>query len=521
RVAGEQARAASSKIWTIAAGELDRLLQQRIEAFERKRNVSLLVAACAFVAAISFVSFITRSISGPLQRQTAALTAANEAMHREIAERDRVEAALRRSQADLEAAQAAALTMMADVQESRRKTELAYADLQHEVAGRQQAEAQFLQSQKLEAIGQLAGGIAHDFNNIVAAMLMQSDLITDPVSTPAEVQEGVREIQAGARRAANLTRQLLLFSRKQVMQAKELDLNDVVASLSKMLQRIIGEDVRLEFHPHPVALAIHADAGMLDQVLLNLAVNARDAMPNGGRVRIETGEQILDVTLARQQPDGVPGRYVWLSVSDTGTGIPPEVLPRIFEPFYTTKEAGKGSGLGLATVFGIVKQHQGWVRVASEYGHGATFTIYLPASTSRSVNPDLAVVPPKPRGGTETILLVEDEPGVRMITRTLLVRHGYRVVEAESGLAALKIWPSCRDQAALLLTDLVMPEGVSGQQLAARLQTDRPRLKVIFMSGYSADIAGQDLHLQSGQNFLQKPFASHLLLETVRRALDG
>lgn len=255
---------------------------------------------------------------------------------------------------------------------------------------------------------------------------------------------------------------------------------------------------------------------------MNLAVNARDAMPGGGRLSIETGEQTLDAEQARRHPDIAPGRYVWLSVSDTGMGIPPEVLPRIFEPFFTTKEADKGTGLGLATVFGIVKQHQGWLTVQSEPGQGATFQVGFPALT---VTPAAAAAReaarPKPRGGTETILLVEDDEAMRRMAHLTLERFGYRVVEAASGVAALSLQSEPRGMAALLLTDLVMPGGVSGQQLAARLRADNAKLKVVFMSGYSAELAGRELRLENGQHFLQKPFLPQVLLETVRRALDG
>ena len=382
-----------------------------------------------------------------------------------------------------------------------------------------QLEVQFRQAQKMEAIGQLAGGVAHDFNNILTAILMQVGLARVMATVPPEVQEGLEEIKAAAERAANLTRQLLLFSRKQVMQPHQLDLNEVVTSLAKMLQRIIGEDVHLELHPHPAPLMIRADGGMLDQMLLNLAINARDAMAGGGRLNIETSLQVVNDVMARSHPDATPGRFAVVSVSDTGSGIPPEVLPRIFEPFFTTKEPGKGTGLGLATVFGIVKQHGGWIKVQSEPGQGSRFQIFLPASTDRMAAG--AETRQKPRGGTETILLVEDNDAVRRLTQITLTRHGYRVVEAASGVEAVKRWTECRGEVALLLTDIVMPDGMSGQQLAQQLHNDLPRLKVIYTSGYSAEIAGRELKLRSGENFLQKPCPPDRLLETVRRCLDS
>jgi two-component system cell cycle sensor histidine kinase/response regulator CckA len=335
----------------------------------------------------------------------------------------------------------------------------------------------------------------------------------------ADLAEGLAQIRKDAQRAANLTRQLLLFSRRQVMQARPLDLNEVVTNLAKMLQRIIGEDVRLQLHLHPVPLIAHADAGMLDQVLMNLAVNARDAMPEGGNLIVATSEKIVDETLAQKYPDAAPGRYACLSVSDTGLGIPAAVLPRIFEPFFTTKEPGKGTGLGLATVFGIVKQHRGWVNVSSASGSGTRFEVFLPA-TGAAVAASGDTSRFQPRGGTETILLVEDEASVRNVTRAILKRHGYTVLEAANGVEAMKLWPQHRMRVALLLTDLVMPAQMSGLQLAQRLQLDSSNLKVVFMSGHSAEIAGRQIELRPGDNFLQKPFSAAQLLKTIRSCLD-
>lgn len=390
-----------------------------------------------------------------------------------------------------------------------------------DVTAHQQLEEQLRQAQKLEAIGQLAGGVAHDFNNILAAMMMQAELTAMTKGLPAQAAEGLQEIRVAAERAANLTRQLLLFGRRQVMQTHNLDLNEVVTSLTKMLQRIISEDVRLELSLNPAPLFTRADAGMLDQVLMNLAVNARDAMPDGGRLTIETFEKIVDEELTRQHPDAAPGRYVCLCVRDTGTGIPPEVMPRIFEPFFTTKAPGKGTGLGLATVFGIVKQHRGWVKVHSEPGHGTNFQVFLPASTVASPEAARATDRRKINGGTETILLAEDDDAVRLLTRAILEGRGYRVLEATSGAEALALWPRHCKEIALLLTDLVMPGGISGLKLAGRLQADNPKLKVIYTSGYSAEIAGCEVALRAGENFVQKPTSPEQLLEIIRRCLDG
>jgi PAS domain S-box-containing protein len=390
-----------------------------------------------------------------------------------------------------------------------------------DVTETRQLEEQFRQAQKMEAIGQLAGGVAHDFNNMLAVITGYANLLLERATLEADAADYLKQVSAAAERASSLTRQLLLFSRRQIMQPRDLDLNEVVKNLSRMLQRIIGEDVRLQLRLHPAPLVTHADAGMLDQVLMNLAVNARDAMPDGGLLVIETAERTVDDQFARQQPDATPGRYVCLSVSDTGTGIPPEVLPRIFEPFFTTKEPGKGTGLGLATVFGIVKQHQGWLAVTSPPGRGATFQICLPARSHTGDTAARAATQVRPRGGSETILVVEDEPAVRGMMRAVLQSHGYQVLEAASGLEALNLWQHHQQAVALLLIDLVMPSGLSGQELARRLQADRPQLKVIFVSGYSTETAGRDLHLRTGENFVPKPFAPDQLLEPVRRALDG
>jgi two-component system cell cycle sensor histidine kinase/response regulator CckA len=390
-----------------------------------------------------------------------------------------------------------------------------------DITERRILEEQFRQSQKMEAIGQLAGGVAHDFNNILTVIQGYGSLLLMSEEKSTSTTEAVQEILDASERAANLTRQLLAFSRRQVMQPKQLDLNEVITTLTKMLQRILGEDIRLQLNLHPRPLMTRADAGMLDQVLMNLVINARDAMPSGGQLFITTAEKNITAEEARATPDTMPGRYVCISVTDTGTGISPENLSRIFEPFFTTKEPGKGTGLGLATVFGIIKQHGGLLTVESELGRGTTFHIYLPSSQAAAEAKVETETKSQPRGGNETILLVEDEPSVRGLKRVVLERHGYKVLEAAHGVEALKIWEQHRNAIQLLLTDIVMPEGISGRELAARLLEQDPKLRVIFTSGYSGDIAGRELALREGQNFLQKPCPPHVLLETVRRCLDA
>jgi len=381
-------------------------------------------------------------------------------------------------------------------------------------------EAQYRQAQKMEAIGQLAGGVAHDFNNILAVILLQISLLKSEDSTRTQALEIVHEIEVAAEHAVNLTRQLLLFSRKQVLQPRDLDLNNVVTQLAKMLQRLVGEAVRLQFKCSPRLLLIHADAGMLDQILMNLAINSRDAMPHGGQLTIEATAVQIDEATAARTASARPGAFACLSVSDTGGGIPPEILPRIFEPFFTTKDVGKGTGLGLATVFGIVQQHQGWINVVSPPGRGTTFDIYLPLLVQPQDPMPAAPAPAVSFGGHETILLVEDDASVRAAMKTALSKLGYHILEAPNGLAAQAVWQQHRPAIQLLLTDLVMPEGVNGKVLAQQLLSEAPGLKVLYISGYSADTTGDDVPLEEGVNFLTKPFESQTLAQTVRHCLD-
>jgi PAS domain S-box-containing protein len=389
-----------------------------------------------------------------------------------------------------------------------------------DITEQRKLEEQFRQSQKMEAIGQLAGGVAHDFNNILASTLMQVDLVAGEANLSDAVKEGLQQIRADAERAANLTRQLLLFSRRQVMRPRILDLNALITNLVKMLERIIGEQVQIRLHLHSTELMTRADAGMLDQVLMNLVVNARDAMPGGGQVRIGTTVKVVDADTAQLHAEAVPGNYVCFSVSDNGGGIPTEILPRIFEPFFTTKGEGKGTGLGLATAYGIVKQHQGWMQLVNRPGQGATFQIFLPASTAAA---EAAVSETRflSRRGTETILLVEDEAGLLKLARKILERQGYQVWTATNTQAALDCWHTHHATIALVLTDMVMPGGMSGMEMGRRMCADKPGLKVVFMSGYSTTFAGQEFQLRVGEAFVQKPFTAGQLLKTIRTSFEG
>jgi PAS domain S-box-containing protein len=392
--------------------------------------------------------------------------------------------------------------------------------IKQDITQRKTLEEQFRQAQKMEAIGRLAGGVAHDFNNILAVVLMNTSLLRVTETSSEEQTEGLDQIAMAAERGANLTRQLLAFSRRQVMKARALDLNDVVSGMIKMLQRIIGEDIALQTRLLPGVALVHGDPVMIEQVLLNLAVNARDAMPEGGELDVRLENITVDKSAAALWRPDQTGDFVRLSIRDTGSGIAPEHLPHLFEPFFTTKEVGKGTGLGLATVHGIVEQHHGWIEVESQLGKGTTFHIHLPHLAGAQPIRAEEQVAVQVRGGNETILLVEDELALRVLAVRILERYGYRVIEARSGAAALEVWRQHRGAVDLLLTDLIMPEGVSGGKLAEQLQAKKPRLKVIYMSGYSCDVAERGLNLREGVNFLQKPFDSSKLAQTVRDCLD-
>ncbi len=405
-----------------------------------------------------------------------------------------------------------ALTAMKD-RAARAHAEQARKDMQH----------QLLHAQKMEAVGQLAGGVAHDFNNILQAMMGNTQLLIDAAAEQGRHSEELHEIYRGAERAAALTRQLLSFSRRQVLQPRRLDLNALVENFLKMLRRVIGEHICLEWLPANPLAPLKADPAMLEQVLMNLCVNARDAMPLGGGLTIRTRNVQIDPHYCLGRPFARPGAFVSLSVMDTGCGMDDTILSHIFEPFFTTKETGRGTGLGLATVHGIVRQHVGWIEVSSRLGQGTDVHVFFPAHTLESAPatepvPDAAV-----EGGTETILLVEDENSLRTLTRRFLEGRGYTVIEARTGREALGIWAHYRERVELLITDLVMPEGVSGRDLSERLRTDKPALKIILTSGYSPDVAAKEsVSGLAGQNqFLQKPYATRDLLKAIRHSLTA
>ncbi len=397
----------------------------------------------------------------------------------------------------------------------------AWLSLASDVTERLSLEAQLRQSQKMESVGQLAGGIAHDFNNLLTVIQGHTGLLQAMDNLSPKIAEPLKEISEAAKRAAELTRQLLTFSRKNVLQPQILDLNEVVGNVGKMLRRIVGEDILLEVNASPNLPSVKADLGMLEQILLNLAVNSRDAMPRGGRLGISTSTVMIDKAHVLQNPEASVGRFVCLAIADTGCGIPQENLPRIFEPFFTTKELDRGTGLGLATVYGIIKQHQGWIEVTSRVGEGTTFQIFLPASSERGGA--LATTSNEQRviGGTETLLVVEDEGPLLKLMHHILGSYGYEVLGCSTGKAALEIWEEHRRKIDLLLTDMILPDGMAGPELAEILKMSKPALKVVYASGYSTEKLAKDFTLDRSSQFIQKPFHARKLAETVYDCLRG
>jgi PAS domain S-box-containing protein len=377
-----------------------------------------------------------------------------------------------------------------------------------DVTDRKQLEEQFRQAQKMEAVGRLAGGIAHDFNNLLMVIQGYADLLVDRLPAGDSLRRNAEQIQTAAQRASSLTRQLLAFSRKQIMEPKVLNIQAVVAEMEKMLRRLIGEDVDLEISYAPDLGLVKADRSQIEQVIMNLAVNARDAMPNGGRLTIETSNVEFDTSRSHLPVVLAPGKYVMLAVTDNGSGMDAETQAHIFEPFFTTKEQGKGTGLGLATVYGVVKQSGGYVWVYSEPGQGTTFKIYLPrieeevTLESRDSRVGSSSVP----RGSEVVLLVEDEKGVRELAREYLEISGYTVIEAENGHTALELAAMHVGRIHLLMTDIVMP-GISGRELADRVASIRPGIKVLYMSGYTEQAVLHQGILQTDAVLLQKPFS--------------
>jgi len=395
-----------------------------------------------------------------------------------------------------------------------------YEAFVRDVTEQRRLQQQLVQAQKMEAVGRLAGGIAHDFNNLLTAILGSADLALDSLTAGVPEREEIEEIRKAALRAADLTRQLLAFSRQQVIAPTVLNPNDVVATVDKLLRRLLGEDVELRVVLASDLAAVKVDPSQLEQVVLNLAVNARDAMPNGGKLTIETQNVELDQEYVRGHLSAQPGSYVMLAVSDTGVGMDAATQARIFEPFFTTKEKGKGTGLGLATVYGIVKQSGGWIWVYSEPGHGTTFKVYFPRVAEVAAPAAPTPAPPASVRGSETVLLVEDEEMILKLVHKVLQANGYTVLVAASGGDAERVAGQHDGPIHLLMTDVVLP-GLNGREVARRLEATRPGIRVLYLSGYTDDAIVHHGVLEPGVAFLQKPFSPTVLGRKVREVLDS
>ena len=405
---------------------------------------------------------------------------------------------------------------------------LAYAlrVLRMKAAGEQAArkrdalEVQLHQAQKMEAIGRLAGGVAHDFNNMLAVITGHAELALEQTTPDSPLYTDLLAIQKAAQRSAALTRQLLAFARKQTIAPKVLDLNDTIAGMLNMLGRLIGEDIELLWQPAATLWSVHMDPAQIDQIMFNLVVNARDAIAGVGKIMIETGQVVFDESYCEAHADFVPGQYVLLAVSDNGCGMDKAVLAQLFDPFFTTKPRGQGTGLGLATVYGIVKQNHGFINVYSEPGQGSTFKIYLPRHAANLAETSAAPLPVATPTGAETVLLVEDEEALLKLSAQLLERLGYTVLAASGPHQAIQLAEAHPGVIHLLLTDVIMPD-MSGRDLRQRLSTLRPDLKCLFMSGYTANVIAHHGVLDGGVHFLQKPFSREALAAKVREALYG
>jgi signal transduction histidine kinase len=379
--------------------------------------------------------------------------------------------------------------------------------------------SQLQQAQRMESIGRLAGGVAHDFNNLLTVINGYAEILQADDRMSEEQRSHLLQIAQAGGQAANLTQQLLAFSRKQVIQPRPLNLNAVVEDITTMLRRLVGEDIELTTVLEPGLAPVMADPSQMHQVLMNLVINSRDAMPKGGRLRIETANVVVDARAAAAHAEASPGRHVTMSVADTGAGIDRETLGHIFEPFFTTKGKGEGTGLGLSMVYGIVTQSGGWISTVSEPGLGTTFTVYLPqVEAEAEVHPAGAAFPEQV-SGSETILLVEDQPSVRRLASSVLRGCGYRLIEAENGEEALQAAADFSGTIHLLLTDVVLP-GMTGKELADRLLTARAGMKVLFVSGYAEDVIAHRGVVNAGIRYLPKPYAPHVLAVKVREVLN-
>jgi nitrogen-specific signal transduction histidine kinase/ActR/RegA family two-component response regulator len=373
------------------------------------------------------------------------------------------------------------------------------------------------QHQRLESIGQFAANVAHDFNNILTIIQGYTSLLLSQRELPPEMSEPLHQISTASERATNLTRQLMIFSRKNVVEPQLLNLNDLIRSFASLLRRGLGDQIEPQFSFDPNLPLVHVDPGMMEQLLMNLALNARDAMPEGGQFRLDTFLVEISVEEARRNLEARAGNFICLRVTDNGAGMNADTMAKIFEPFFTTKKTGPG--LGLSAVYGIVQQHGGWIEVSSRLGQGTVFKVFVPAAPPARVE----APPPEaaPSGGSETILVVEDEPAVRFLSARQLRKLGYRILEASSGAEALSIWRQHAGEIDLLFTDIVMPDGMTGSELAETLLAEKPGLKIIYASGYSLDVVEQEFSLRKGASFLHKPYSAAAVSNLIRTLLDG
>jgi two-component system, cell cycle sensor histidine kinase and response regulator CckA len=385
---------------------------------------------------------------------------------------------------------------------------------------RHQLENQLRQAQKMEAVGQLAAGIAHDFNNLLTIIQGHASMHLDDEAIDSSVNASLHQINGAAERAADLTKKLLTFSRRGMVRPKVLNLNDDINNIGRMLRRLIGEKIELRFDLKPLLPRVFADATSMEQVLMNLTLNARDAMPEGGAISIATCPVSFAEGEALLNPDARPGDYVCMTVTDNGTGMDETTKSRIFEPFFTTKSLNKGTGMGLATVYGIVKQHEGWIDVDTTLGKGTVFRVYIPVTEKPFVVEDVPSFAPASDDGNHTIFVVEDDAAVRCLVVEVLQSFNYNVIEAENGDSAIAMWPKLRDEVDLLLTDMVMPGTANGLDVARHCLSNKPELKVIYTSGYSNELFGSNVKLQEGVNYLPKPYLSNKLTTIIRNALE-
>lgn len=439
----------------------------------------------------------------------------------QLLEAARIHAPVRARQCQFRARNGDLRTVLLSVEPIKTETEHYLLLLALDVTEHLKLEIQLRHAQKMEAIGQLAAGVAHDFNNILTVITGHVQLALSRPALDPQLDEALKLVRTAAERAASLTRQLLAFGRKQIINPRPLDLGHLLQNLSRMLRSVLGEHIQLEVDCRPDLPPVFADPGSVEQVIVNLAVNARDAMPNGGRLNVRAECACIGHNQMLSHPDAAAGEFICITVADTGCGMKAETLNHLFEPFFTTKEVGQGTGLGLATAYGIVRQHNGWIEVASEVDKGSTFRVFFPRSKQSAAKPLPSAPLPAPVENKlkgKTILLVEDEATVRALAERMLNRFGYRVLSAASGQEALTVWQQHAETIDLLLTDMVMPGGLSGKELAARLAAERPHLRVIYTSGYSVDFQPGGLRLEEGVNFLAKPYNPQSLAGILERA---